>query len=345
MMAGPGGSAEPGLPPVLVFSPQAADAAVLSAMIGKAGLCPELPEDPERVVGRVGDAGCVVATQEALKPALLAAVARALGAQPPWSELPLIVLASANADVIRLRGALVREWPDASVVLLSRPLRAVELLSAIQLALSARMRQFRIRDQLQQERELRRELNHRVKNLLATVQAIADMTRRSASTPEEALDNFGARLEALAAVHSTLHDAIGEGATFSQLAGNVLRPYADAGGDRLTISGPEQPLAPEAAKLLGLCLHELATNAAKYGALSRDGGTVELRLTPTPGQVSMVWRETGGPPVQPPTRTGYGATFVTSALASVFGAAAETDYAPEGFRLTATGPAETLFQS
>lgn len=340
------GSTRIGLPPVLIVSPQSADAKVLCETIGRVGLSPQLVEHHEQILGQVETAGCLIVTQEALKPDLLAAVAEALQAQPSWSELQVLVLASADASFSHLRDVLAEHWPEQSFVLLSRPVRTIELMGAVQLALATRLRQFSIRDQLQQERELRRELNHRVKNILATVQAIGDMTRRAAATPEEALEKLSARLEALAAVHGTLQEAAGEAATFGQLAENVLRPYADPGEERLTITGPDRQLAPEAAKIIGLCLHELATNSAKYGAWSSEKGSVELRLTGNgPGApAELSWSERDGPEVQPPSRIGYGQSFVASSLASVFGASVETAYPAEGFSLHVSGPAETLFQ-
>lgn len=188
------------------------------------------------------------------------------------------------------------------------------------------------------------DMTHRMKNFLTNVRALARMTERTAR-PEAAFREFLGRLDALNIAHDALNDAPTADAYFEQLAHRLLRPYAGADGTRFRISGPQRPLSPTEARLLALCLYELVTNAVKYGALSRPDGRVSVRLTApgTAGGATFLWEEHGGPPVRPPLREGYGTRFVADVLASLFEAEVRAEHAPEGFRLTVSGPARALF--
>jgi two-component sensor histidine kinase len=332
------------LPPVLIAAHRRANFDVLRAAVEEAGLaarvvdaCSQLPEQAE-------SAACLVLAQETLTPELVLAVERTLGAQPTWSQLPVIVLSEFGALDRALREALAAEWRGAQVTLLARPLKVGDFQSAIQFALAARLRQFALRDQLVQEQELRRELDHRVKNILATVQAMASMTRRMAKDDAEAFGEFESRLTALAAVHESLHAAADDGLTFEQLAQSALGPYMRDGSRRFLIAGGAGALQPEAAKTLGLCLYELATNALKYGALSTAGGGVEVSLERDDDRSRFRWIERGGPRVEPPRRVGYGARFVQASLGALFGSTVEAEYDPSGLRLGASGGAEGLWR-
>lgn len=165
------------------------------------------------------------------------------------------------------------------------------------------------------------ELNHRVKNTLATVQAIATQTLRGQYTdPEEARLIFESRLFALASAHSLLTREQWEGVELAALAELVLKPYkgSNANGQRVHIAGPHIHLTPKSALALSMAFHELASNAAKYGALSdHEGGQVSLtwqELADT-GRLRLEWREQNGPPVSPPQRKGFGSRLIMRGLA------------------------------
>ena len=171
------------------------------------------------------------------------------------------------------------------------------------------------------ERLLNRELSHRVKNSLAVIQSIAKHTLRSTPEPEKFAAAFQGRLQALATAHEMLTEANWSGAEFSALATQQLAPFLSDDPTRLRFEGPPVLLDPELATSLGLVLHELATNASKYGALSVPGGGVMLswRVAEEEGQPSMrmTWREVGGPVITAPARHGFGSRLIQSSGISV----------------------------
>lgn len=159
------------------------------------------------------------------------------------------------------------------------------------------------------------ELKHRIGNLLAVVQAIARKTFRD--TDEVALAHFKSRMSALAAAQAVLIDAETNPAMLQDVTILALSAYLST-IERIAISGPDVALNGRHAHALTLALHELATNAAKYGALSVEGGTVEINWTATDNELKFLWRERGGPAVSAPTRTGFGSSLITLNLASAF---------------------------
>ncbi|WP_293452903.1 PAS domain S-box protein [Phenylobacterium sp.] len=191
--------------------------------------------------------------------------------------------------------------------------------------------QARHREQL---RLLVNELNHRVKNTLATVQSMASQTLRAEPEPRSAYEKFEARLMGLSQAHDLLTRERWHGADLAAVAERALRPFAAANSTRVTARGPSARLPPGAALTLALVLHELATNAVKYGALSNDEGRVALNWTldEADHHLTLTWVETGGPPVRPPTRRGFGSRLIERSLKSELGGQAAMTYAPDGFR-------------
>lgn len=169
-----------------------------------------------------------------------------------------------------------------------------------------------------QQRLLLRELTHRVKNTLAVVQAIAHQTQRSSKSFDEFTDRFDGRLAALAAAHSLLVDGDWRGADLSTLAHRQLEPYTSSDSHRIRIVGEPVFLPADLATPFALVFHELATNAAKHGAFSRQGGFVELSWTLRSQSdqpfLTIIWRERGGPEVKEPTTTGFGSELVERAI-------------------------------
>ncbi|MDB5737763.1 MAG: hypothetical protein JWO65_1431 [Sphingomonas bacterium] len=285
--------------------------------------------------------GVLVTTHEALTPALITMIAGHLHAQPPWSEMPIVVLLDRASPNARIRAALETAWPRSRQLFYQRPLAPVELVSGVQSALLARLRQRDVRDHIDREVELRRELNHRVKNILASVSSIFEMTRRGAAGVEALAEDFSGRLQALSSVHSAVFQAEGESISIAEIAALTFDPYRQKGTSRIEAHGPPVTLTGAAGTTLALCLHELTTNAIKYGALSRPEGRVTFRwkvLTDLRPDLSMQWRETGGPPVVVPSRTGYGTRYLRSALASLLGGKPEFDFAADGLRCEVQGP-------
>jgi PAS domain S-box-containing protein len=184
-----------------------------------------------------------------------------------------------------------------------------------------------------QQRLLTRELEHRMKNTMAMVGAIASQTFRTATTKEEARTIFDARLNALNHAHDVLVRSSWTSAPMATVVEGALAPHRTGEG-RIRTCGPSIDLTAKQALSLALALHELATNAAKYGALSVPGGKVDVTwdCTVTKGSqvLSFLWRETGGPIVAPPSRRGFGSRLIESTLSSDFGNSVKVDYLPEG---------------
>lgn len=195
-------------------------------------------------------------------------------------------------------------------------------------------RDFRDRKRAEDDMRLMNgELAHRLKNVLAVVQSVAQQTLRNATDIEIASHDLSARLVALAAATDVLTQASWRSADLRTLAEQALAPHGRI-GDTIRIGGPSMTLKPEIAVAFALALHELATNAVKYGALSVPGGTVTLCWTINRGVedvgFDLVWEERGGPPVTPPEHKGFGSKLIERSLRSYFRGRSETDYRPEG---------------
>ncbi|NYD91886.1 PAS domain-containing protein [Sphingomonas melonis] len=186
---------------------------------------------------------------------------------------------------------------------------------------------------------LAQELTHRVKNTLATVGAVVSQTLRNAGSIAEAQDAIAGRIASLGAAHDLLVRDEVEGAALGEVAERVLMPFMDRAGSVFSIDGPEVRLSPAVTLAMSMALHELATNAAKYGALSVAGGHVAVRWQYGGGgdgddahRVRFSWVESGGPPVVPPTRTGFGTRMISRVLAQRVRGRASIDYPTEGVR-------------
>lgn len=172
------------------------------------------------------------------------------------------------------------------------------------------------------------ELNHRVKNTLATVQSLARQTLRDGLVTREARERFTERLLALSTAHNVLTRRNWESAELAEIAEEAVRPWTP----RIVLSGPGVRVAPNVALAVSMALHELATNAVKYGALSDPRGRVTVDWRIDDGAVALTWTEAGGPPVTPPAASGrgFGSRLLGQGLAGELGAPAELDYREEG---------------
>jgi two-component sensor histidine kinase len=190
-----------------------------------------------------------------------------------------------------------------------------------------------------QLRLLINELNHRVKNSLATVQSIASQTLRGPVSIDDARQGMIQRLMAIAGVHDALTQENWEGADLHGLLTGVMRQH---GTSRFVVDGPPVRLTPQVALSLGFALHELGTNAAKYGALSTDKGsvTVSWQVDDVVGMpwLRLRWVERGGPLVQPPTHQGFGSKLIQRSLSGEAGAKVTMDFAPEGLTCVMATP-------
>ncbi|MFZ4409276.1 MAG: sensor histidine kinase [Paracraurococcus sp.] len=195
---------------------------------------------------------------------------------------------------------------------------------------------------------LLRELDHRVKNLFAIVSGLVSFSARAAGTPREMRDALLGRVGALARAHDMVRPAIAgdaaglPGTTLPALLQALLAPFGGGGlPERLTLAGPALPLGAVAAPPFALMVHELATNAAKYGALSRDGGAVSIAWAAAEGRLRLRWTELDGPSVTPPASHGFGHRLVTQSAAQL-GGTAEFRWAPEGLVVELSLPLDRL---
>lgn len=185
------------------------------------------------------------------------------------------------------------------------------------------------------------ELNHRVKNTLSIVQAIAGQSFKSGQGDPETKAAFEGRLFALAKAHDVLTRENWESADVHEIITEVITPYMQNSSDRFTIDGPHLRLAPGMAVSLAMAFHELATNAAKYGALSVASGRVTIRWMVKPGDtkhLALRWEEEGGPPVSPPTRKGFGTRLIERSLAQEMSGDVKLIYEPTGLVCTVNAP-------
>ena len=184
------------------------------------------------------------------------------------------------------------------------------------------------------------ELNHRVKNTLATVISIA---RQSFAGADVAASHavFEARIRGLAQTHGRLADSSWQSAPLEALFADEFAPYRQAGSGNVNLSGPMVELSPKCALTLGLAIHELATNAAKYGALATNAGTIDVNwsIDPRDGSLDIAWNESGGPPVAAPQRSGFGRLLLERALVSDLKSAVRLDFDPQGVRCRIRIPA------
>lgn len=181
------------------------------------------------------------------------------------------------------------------------------------------------------------ELNHRVKNTLATIQSLAGQTFRGDGAPEAMAAAFEARLLALSKAHDQLAERHWSDADLKSLATAVLAPFE---GRSVALDGGPLRLSPRAAVTIAMALNELAANAERFGALSTPDGQLRVSWrSDGAGGLVLTWVETNGPPVSPPLRRGFGRRFLEAALSRELGGHAELEFAPEGLRCTIRTPA------
>jgi two-component sensor histidine kinase len=187
----------------------------------------------------------------------------------------------------------------------------------------------------EQQRVLVEELNHRVKNVLATVSAIASRTQDSSLSSADFAAKLAARIQSMAATHELISRQEWSGISVRELVQRELAPYTAK--DNADLDGPELTLSPVAAQTVSMVLHELATNAAKYGALSTDDGRISVRWNGK-AFLCIEWQESGGPAVQPSPRSGYGAEVIRNLIPYELGGSVDLVFAPTGLRCALSIP-------
>ena len=311
---------------VLILAPHGRDADVASQLLREDGrhtftctdvthLCLELEKG----------AAFALITEEAIVDTDVSSLASWVRDQPAWSDIPIVLLTIHGDTPGRVERADHYQNVLGNVTYLERPFHPTTFVSVARSAVRSRRRQYEARELLERYTLLARELQHRTKNLLAVIQAIASVTLRTDSSREE----FSARLHALARAQNLLMEGDERGASLKRLVIQAMESFAD----RVFIDGPDVQLDATTAQGFALILHELATNAAKHGALSRSMGTVTVQWSTEAGSASSLsfrWVERGGPPASRPNHRGFGTKLLEVAVPTC-----ETpprfEYSAEGF--------------
>jgi len=321
---------------ILILAPYGRDAVVASRLLDETGMDALPCADIAAVCAalRLG-AGALVVAEEVLQDSGYGELARWIELQSPWSDLPVVVLVPRGAGLERNPPASRYSQALGNISFLERPFHPTTLISIMQTALRGRRRQYEARERLESLREavvreqedqahlrlMINELNHRVKNTLATVQSIVSQTLRGFDGSSRTRDMLTSRILALSKAHDVLTDEQWSGADLMDIATRAAEPFRlGLGDERVTLEGPPVRVPPKTAIAVALAFHELATNAVKYGALSGPDGHVEFRWTTARNRgyrdLTIVWREHDGPPVSPPTRVGFGTRLIERGLAA-----------------------------
>jgi len=186
------------------------------------------------------------------------------------------------------------------------------------------------------------ELGHRIRNTLAIVQSIASQTFGTSNLDPDVRRKFEARLVALGNAHAVLTQRSAESADLRDVIAPPIRPHVVQGEARVSTVGPPVQLGPKSAVALSMAVHELCTNAVKYGALSLPAGRVDVSWSAGDGRLRWQWRERGGPPVVAPPRTGFGSVLIQRSLAAQLSGTVTMDFAADGLTCTIDAPLDVI---
>lgn len=329
----------------LILAPVGRDASVAASILAEHGFTSESCCSVAGCIDRFADSYCFIVTEEALLEEDRRSLAEWIGAQPAWSEFPVVLLTTRGGGPLDPRLSFLSEY----AVTLERPFNPQALVAAVRSAVRARRRQLEVKSLLderdrsdERQRLLIRELHHRVKNTLANVQAVLGATARSSSSVDSFYKTFSARVQSLARTHTFLTDDYWQTACLQDILTAELAHYDDDGGGRVRLNGPRVSLNADQAVPLGMAIHELATNSVKYGALSAPAGVLDVEWSTQNDnggeRLSLAWRESNGPKVESPKRKGFGSMLFERVLAVQLGAEFDMDFRPEGLEITLSLP-------
>ncbi len=322
---------------VLILAPHGRDAEIASHLLMEAGsptcICLDL-EHLRRELEK--GAAFVVVTEEAIAESDLSRLSSWVKDQPSWSDMPIVLLTGHGESPDRVARASRYQDVLGNVTYLERPFHPTTLISVARSAIRSRRRQYEARASFERYILLARELQHRTKNLLTVIQSLASATLPAGP----ARDDYFARLHALAKAQDLLLEGDGRGASMGHLVEQALETF----GAHVSINGPQVFLGATMAQGFALVLHELATNAAKHGALTSPQGTIAVSWSLEEGPPSTLnfrWRERGGPPASPPKRKGFGTKLLEIAVASG-DAPPRFNYSAEGFDYEVRTPIDSV---
>ena len=313
----------------LVLAPLGRDAEVARSLLREAGFTAEICGNIAALCHEMEQgAALAIITEEALETSDSRELEAWVKLQPAWSDFPFVLLTE-HGDAPR-RASQAQLFQDllGNVTFLERPFHATTLANLARSALRARRRQYEARSVLERQALLAREVLHRTKNLIAVIQSIASGSFRGETTDDP--EAFHARLHALANAQNILVDTDWRGAPMWDLVQTALGGL----GGRVSLQGPSVLIKPNVAQGLALVVHELATNAAKHGALTAKEGTVSIRWSVEANGSEPIlhfqWQERGGPTPKQPERRGFGSVLLEHAVANL-DSPPRFEYAPEGF--------------
>ena len=336
---------------ILVCAPFGRDAAVVAELARDAQFGARATRTPAALMASIEDGfGALVLTEEAFGAGLGEALDGWLRTQPVWAEAPILCLVDHASDLPPGLRRLLASEGRLDLVLLERPVRPATLVSAMRSLLKGRRGQYRIRDQMAELSArndrlqfLLGELDHRVKNMLAKVSSIVTIAGSHAQDVETFTSSFKDRIRAMARAHDSMAgDRVGP-VYLKDVIGDALSPFASPDRSNIRMSGPNLELWQLGGLTLAMVLHELATNAAKYGALSVPGGWVAVEWRLEPGDrptLHLEWQESGGPPVARPSRRSFGTMLIDSIAPMELDGTVTLDFAPEGVRCVMDFPAD-----
>ena len=324
---------------IAILAPGGRDAELLLRAAGAGGPAFAAAGPGDLVAAlRSGRADVLVITHEGLTPDLVETLAAATVTSDPWDEIPVLVLVDADANSPAAVRRLEEALPRMRVLLRQRPVRPVELMGTLAQMRRTRAQQLDLSAHIERERELRRELNHRVKNILASVQGLYQMSARTSVDEMAFHETFEGRLSAMAQVHAVLFAQDYGTVDLCPVLEAMLEPYrATSGPGPVQIDCAPVEIDAEAAQALALLVHELATNATKHGSLTRGDGRVRLHVRVGGDDLRLDWSESGGPPAAEPERTGFGTRFIRSTVRQ-WGGTAIFHFEPSGLRVSISIP-------
>ena len=334
----------PSTPSVLVLAPLGRDAQIAASILATHSISSNICANLDEVLSLVETAQCLVVAEESLISSDRNQFAAWFQNQPAWSDFPIVLLTMRGTEFDKRLSFL-----DRYLIVLERPLLASSLANSVRSALRARARQLEVKSYIEQQDELAsrqrlliRELHHRVKNTLANVRAMMSATAKSSGSIDDFVRDFSARIVSLADTHTILTDDYWQTASLHKLLEGELRRYQTDRQPRIHLEGPAVSLVADIAIPVGMAFHELASNASKFGALSRPQGRLDIHwsidASPIARIVNLEWKECDGPRVEQPTRRGFGTTLLEKVVAVQCDAKLNLDYQPDGLRFTMALP-------
>ncbi len=327
---------------ISIFAPLARDARAIAEVVEASGyraaVCDEGPaleaalaaEALERLL-------CLIVTEEGAGPETGALLSRRLQEQPAWSSLPVLFLVQDAERPPSASRTLQAEQVPVHVLQLERPARPSQIRGVLQALVALRRREFETRDLLERIDAAERrqsflvdEIRHRTRNTLSVLQGLFRLSARNAESVDALAESFSRRLRSLTDAHVRLAENPDGSTTLHSIFEAHVHPYC-AHPDQLRIEGEDHPVSGRAAFDLSMTVHELATNATKYGALSTAEGRIAVTCAPTDdGEgVEVVWQEAGGPPVEPPRSRRLGSTLIDK-VGRDLGGESGIEFRPEG---------------